>query len=198
MMRAFYVATTLLAVATLCGASVADGPPKLVWNASASAPIGLYAIRPAAQIKIADLVAVRAPEPLAGFLDERGYLPRGAPLLKRVLGLPGQQVCRIGHAITVDGMEMGLALARDRIGRDLPLWQGCRRIRTGEVFLMNWQVRDSLDGRYFGPIPAAAIIGRAVLLWTRQDRSRRFEWGAKPTQLSTHPQTKGVYHDANR
>ena len=26
---------------------------------------------------------------------------------------------------------------------------------------MNWQSEDSLDGRYFGPLPASTIVGRA-------------------------------------
>ncbi|WP_407808323.1 S26 family signal peptidase, partial [Staphylococcus aureus] len=82
-----------------------------------------------------------------------GYLPRGVPLLKRVAGLPGQRVCRSGRTITVDGRAIGDALDRDRRGRELPTWQGCRVIADDELFLMNWQVRDSLDGRYFGPLP---------------------------------------------
>jgi len=36
--------------------------------------------------------------------------------------------------------------------RPWPSWQGCRVIAVGEIFLMNGQVRDSLDGRYFGPV----------------------------------------------
>ena len=68
--------------------------PKLVWNASASVPIGLYAVRPTGTLHIAELVVVTPPEPLARFLDERRYLPKGVPLLKRVLALPGQTVCR--------------------------------------------------------------------------------------------------------
>ena len=39
-------------------------------------------------------------------------------------------------------------------------------IAEGQVFLMNWQSADSLDGRYFGPLPAASILGRAVPIWT--------------------------------
>jgi type IV secretory pathway protease TraF len=93
----------------------------------------------------------------------------------------GQTVCRSGRTITVDGIEMGTALERDRIGRELPAWQGCRRIQTGEVFLMNWQVRDSLDGRYFGLTSTDQIIGHAVPLWTDEDGRGRFEWRA-PTR----------------
>ena len=45
----------------------------------------------------------------------------------------------------------GDALDRARLDRELPAWQGCRRIADGDIFLMNPDVRDSLDGRYFGP-----------------------------------------------
>src|SRR3546814_6247057 len=84
---------------------------------------------------------------MASFLAAGGYLPPGVPLLKRVLGLPGQKVCRVGRTITVDRVAMGQARETDRLGRAMPDWQGCRRIADGEVFLMNWSVPDSLDGR---------------------------------------------------
>ena len=71
-----------------------------------------------------------------------------------------------------------MALERDHAGRGLPVWQGCKRVRTGEVFLMNWQVRDSLDGRYFGLTPTDQIIGRAFPLWTDEDGDGRFVWRA--------------------
>jgi type IV secretory pathway protease TraF len=64
---------------------------------------------------------------------------------------------------------MGHALDRDHLGRILPVWEGCRLVTDQEVFLMNWQSENSLDGRYFGPLPAAAIVGRADPLWTEED-----------------------------
>jgi type IV secretory pathway protease TraF len=87
-------------------------------------------------------------------------------MLKRVLALPGQTVCRKGLTITVDKSSVGDARAQDRNGRPLPNWQGCHVVADGEVFLMNWQSADSLDGRYFGALPASAIIGKADPLWT--------------------------------
>ncbi len=102
--------------------------PKLIWNASASAPIGLYTVRTAADLGVTDLVAVDAPEPLTSFLSDRDYLPRGVPLMKRIAALPGQTVCRIGRIVTVDAIAMGEALARDRRGRELPVWQGERNL----------------------------------------------------------------------
>ena len=87
-------------------------------------------------------------------------------MLKHVLALPVQTVCRDGLAITVGNIAIGDARDRDSRGRPLPVWQGCRVIAEGEVFLMNWQSADSLDGRYFGVLPATAIIGRAEPVWT--------------------------------
>ncbi len=106
---------------------------------------------------------------LAAFLDLNGYLPIGVPMLKRVLALPGQKVCRNRLTIAVDGVEVGQAQERDRRGRPLPAWNGCRVIADGDIFVMNWQSTDSLDSRYFGPLPASAVIGRAVPVWTNEE-----------------------------
>lgn len=170
MTRLDYAVLTTAAVSLLGVAAIASFAPRLIWNASASTPVGFYTIGDVGSLDVADLVAVDAPEPLATFLSDGGYLPRGVPLLKRVAALPGQRVCRTGLAITVDGLPMGDALDRDRRGRPLPVWQGCRLVANDELFLMNWQVRDSLDGRYFGPLPASAVIGRATSLHRRGRR----------------------------
>ncbi|RWL15133.1 MAG: S26 family signal peptidase [Mesorhizobium sp.] len=176
MKRSSYFVATCFAVLAIGGLSPIHIAPKLVWNVSASTPIGLYRVRPAERLAVGDLVAVDAPEPLASFLADNGYLPPGVPLMKRVAAIPGQEVCRNGLAIAVGGIEIGTALEHDRIGRPLPVWKGCRRIASDEVFLMNAQVPDSLDGRYFGPIKASSIIGRATPLWSEQDTTGRHGW----------------------
>ena len=157
--------TTILMVPTIGVKSSTN----YLWNASGSVPIGLYRLRVASSLAVTDLVAVQPPEPTATFLSERGYLPRGIPMLKRVLALTGQTVCRDGLTITVDNIALGEARERDSRGRALPVWQGCRVVAEGEVFLMNWQSPDSLDGRYFGVLPMTAIVGRAEPLWTDEE-----------------------------
>jgi conjugative transfer signal peptidase TraF len=160
----------------ICAAAVVlatTGPkpaPSLVWNASESVPVGLYRVQPTGKLTVTDLVVALPPEPLATFLAEGGYLPRGVPLIKRILALPGQTVCRKELAIAVDGIEMGTARERDGRRRPLPAWQGCRVVSGDDVFLMNWDEPASLDGRYFGPIAVAAIVGRAEPLWTFEDQ----------------------------
>jgi conjugative transfer signal peptidase TraF len=162
------LAVMALGVGAIALPQLDNRPPWLVWNASASVPIGLYAVDAIIDVQTGDLVVVTPPEPLAGFLADRGYLPRGVPLLKHVAAVAGQTVCRVGRSVTVDAIEMGEARARDRRGRALPVWEGCRVIRRDEVFLMNPQSADSLDGRYFGPLPAASVVGRAIPLWVDQ------------------------------
>jgi conjugative transfer signal peptidase TraF len=160
---------TIGAVAMLAGTIVVQPSPIYIWNGSESVPVGLYRLRPAANHHVTELVAVRPPEPLATYLDLNGYLPTGVPMLKHVVALPGQTVCRNGRAISVDGVEMGKAREHDRIGRPLPIWEGCDVVGEGELFLMNWQSATSLDGRYFGMTPATAIIGRALPVWTWEE-----------------------------
>ena len=102
---------------------------------------------------VTELVAVRPPEPLATFLDLNGYLPTGVPMLKRVLALAWtNRLPKRAHDHR-RRIEMGQARDRDSRGRPLPVWQGCRVVGEDELFVMNWQSEDSLDGRYFGPLP---------------------------------------------
>ena len=167
--RVLMLLTTLAAATSVLSSIGERSVPWYLWNASQSVPIGLYRLRPTGRPAVTDLVAVRPPEPTATFLADGNYLPRNAPLLKRVLALPGQTVCREHRTITVDEIAMGVARERDSRGQPLPVWQGCRVVADGEVFLMNWQSADSLDGRYFGMLPTSAIIGRAEPVWTDEE-----------------------------
>jgi conjugative transfer signal peptidase TraF len=166
-------AILLVMASAVAGMTVTMGAkptPRYMWNATASVPIGFYRVDHFDALAVGNLVVVMPPEPLASFLADGGYLPLGVPLIKQVLALPGQSVCRTDRLISVDGHEMGVALARDHLGRALPNWQGCRSIGQNEIFLMNRDEPASLDGRYFGPIPASGIIGRAEPMWTFKDK----------------------------
>jgi conjugative transfer signal peptidase TraF len=186
MNRKYLVVTVAAATlsAALFGVVTWQAPvPRLLWNASASAPIGLYAIERTAAPDIGDLVAVHPPAALGRFLNERRYLPFGIPLLKRVAALPGARVCRSGAFVTVDGHGMARARARDRQGRPLPVWHGCRIVGANELFLVN-AAPDSLDGRYFGPMLTAGLIGVAHPLLTRGAPGAPLRW--RPAARS-HP-----------
>lgn len=176
MSGAAWITAALAAVVALVAPAVVKMPPLLLWNASASAPLGLYAIRKMAVPTAGALAVIEPPDEVARFAADRGYLPLGVPMLKHIEGLPGQQVCRVGRIITVNGLALGAALERDREGRALPDWQGCGIVAAAEIFVMNREVEDSLDGRYFGPFPARSIAGRALPLWTDARGDGHYTW----------------------
>jgi conjugative transfer signal peptidase TraF len=156
--------------------ALADPRPRVIWNASASAPIGFYRIHAGDDPSIGMLVAVMPPQPWAHWMAERGYLPEGVPLLKHVTAKAGQRVCRIGNMVSVDRQSVAVALDRDSRGRPLPVWQGCQKLRSGEFLFMNPSVPNSLDGRYFGPLPTATLLGRATPMLTRDTADGPLVW----------------------
>jgi conjugative transfer signal peptidase TraF len=176
-----------MATAFIAAPSLIDLPMKLILNASPSVPTGLYWLRPGSGLRVGDLVVVAAPAVLADFLSKRGYLPTGVPLLKYVAALPGQVVCRTGLTISVDGVVLGQALRSDRMGRLLPIWRGCKRVPTTDIFLMNFNVPNSLDGRYFGPISQQSIRGRAIPIWLSDAAVGVSEARSLPLALRTNP-----------
>jgi len=168
--RRYVIATAIAASAfavSFVAVAIADPFPRVIWNASASAPIGLYRVHPDRDPPTGALVAVAPPERLARWMAERGYLPEGVPFLKHVAAKAGQRVCRIDDTISVDARPIANARASDGQGRPLPVWRGCRTLGPGEIFLLNPSVPDSLDGRYFGALPSPAVIGRAIPVLTR-------------------------------
>ncbi|HEY2010843.1 MAG TPA: S26 family signal peptidase [Rhizomicrobium sp.] len=166
MTRFGYFITTYLMTLAIGVFSLFPHIPRLLWNASASTPVGLYSLHPANQLRVGDLVADRPPPSLARFMAARRYLPLDVPLLKYVGALPGQTVCRQRLFVSVDGLHVTTALPRDHALRPLPVWQGCRLLKPGEIFLLNPTVPDSFDGRYFGVLPRDTVTARAVPLWT--------------------------------
>ncbi|TNC96121.1 MAG: conjugal transfer protein [Stygiobacter sp.] len=164
MTRFGWVVATSAAALAIGASSFAHPAPRLLWNATASTPVGFYAVQPVRALHVGDLVATWPPEALARFLAEGGYLPMGVPLLKQVAAVAGQSVCRTGRTVTIDGIAVAAARERDSRGRDLPVWSGCRILEDGEILLLN-RHPDSLDGRYFGPLPVSSVIGRATPLW---------------------------------
>jgi conjugative transfer signal peptidase TraF len=157
------------ACALVVGPAVVEPAPRLLFNTTASAPVGFYRIDRVPP-RVGDWVVVRPPAKLAAWMAGRGYAPAGVPLLKRLAAVEGQAVCGREGRVLIDGRLVALARERDRWGRVLRPFVGCRRLVAGEVFLLNANAPDSLDGRYFGPLPRQVIVGRAVPLWMAKAR----------------------------
>lgn len=75
MSRFIWAVATFIVTSGVAVSTWIDAPTKLIWNASASTPIGFYTVEPTGHLEVTDLVAVDAPEPMASFLDDGGYLP---------------------------------------------------------------------------------------------------------------------------
>jgi conjugative transfer signal peptidase TraF len=141
--------------------------PRLVWNASASAPIGLYWISTPDGLRRGDLVIARPPIAVRAFAARRRYLPLNVPLVKRIAAGPGIEICALGNRLFRDGAPLVVRRSTDAAGRPMPWWSGCVTLGTGRYLLVMTDVPASFDGRYFGPSGARDILGRATSLWTR-------------------------------
>jgi len=191
MKRFTILVTGYCAIGAVVAPALVQHAPRLVWNASASVPIGLYAARSPDGVRSGDLVAAHVPSTVAQLMAERGYLPSRVPMLKHVAATAGQTVCRFGESISIDAKPVARARLRDRVGRPLPSWSGCRTLGAGDVFLLNPASADSFDGRYFGPVPARSITAILTPLWLPGAAGDAPEVARTRGQPAPNPETKG-------
>lgn len=152
----------------LLGLTTAFPPaPRLVWNASASAPIGLYAVTPGASVDPGDMVIARVPDRWRMMAAQRRYIPVNVPLVKRVAAVAGDEVCALGQEVFINGKWVVKRRVADARGRPMPWWSGCVRLRGRQLFLLMSDSPGSFDGRYFGVTEGGLVVGKARLLWAR-------------------------------
>ncbi|MDQ1153435.1 S26 family signal peptidase [Brevundimonas sp. SORGH_AS_0993] len=158
-------AAGLALVGLAAGVAAVDPAPRLIWNPSASAPVGLWRIHPE-PVRVGDMALARTPVAVRRLAAERRYLPMNVPLLKRVAAADGDVVCALGPWLFVNGDLVATRRQADRRGRPLPWWRGCRTLDDDTILLL-MDAPDSFDGRYFGPVSRSSVIGRATPLWLR-------------------------------
>lgn len=151
----------------LAGASFLPRQPLLVWNFTASAPVGLYRALPRYALEQEGIrgvwVAVAPGAAARDLLARLGILEPGRLLVKRVAAAAGDEVCRKGFVVTINGAEWATARATTSTGMPLPAWSGCRTLKDGEVFLLG-QTDGSFDGRYFGVTRLGEVVAPLELL----------------------------------
>lgn len=160
-------------LAALAWAAFVSPLPRLTYNPSDSVAVGWYRIEPFSHratslrrpLSVDNIVLVPLPTEAAALAAQRGYLPTRIPLLKRVGAVSPQEVCIAGGVVRIDGVPVTAVLPADRLGRPLPSWQQCRRLASGELFLLSVTNSASFDSRYFGPIAASTVIGLAHPVW---------------------------------
>jgi conjugative transfer signal peptidase TraF len=169
-------------------------PSILLYNPSQSAPQGWYRIEPLEHVVRGDQVVSNLPQEAAEFAAQRGYLPRGIPVIKTVAALEGDTGCDTGGVLGINDVPTVRLLAADKAGRPLPSpWRTCRRLLPDEFLLLSDRTQDSFDGRYFGAVQKADIIGRAV--WMGSAVQARSE--GMTGQLGGRTECKIKAHGAN-
>jgi conjugative transfer signal peptidase TraF len=159
------VLTILSIVVTASLMSINSPLPRLIYNASQSAPIGWYRV----EFRIpsrGDFVVIRPSQTLQSLLVAHAVLPPGIPLLKRVVAVAGDRICRFGTVVFVNGEAVAEALERDQKGHLLPVWEGCFTLFAGQFFVVQSHPF-SFDSRYFGQVSKCRIVGIAHPIWTR-------------------------------
>jgi type IV secretory pathway protease TraF len=94
----------------------------------------------------------------------RGYLPRGAGLIKQIVGLPRDLACVRADGFFVNGVRFGDVAPLDSHGRPLTPYPFCGAVPDGQAFVAT-RARLSYDSRYFGPVPISSLTHVAPL-WT--------------------------------
>lgn len=85
--------------------------------------------------------------------------PRGRELIKRVVGLPGEQVSGLGGRVLIDGRPLREPyLAPTVVIDDFPPVS----VPEGHVFVMGDSRRNSKDSRRFGAVDTDEVVGRAI------------------------------------
>lgn len=145
----------------LMGVVAATAPAPLLVNESASVPRGLYR-RTAESVAAGRIVAVVPPPGARAYLASLGAGP-DARLLKRVVASSGDLVCGRDGELAWPGGRVR-ARSKDRRGRPLPTWRGCRRLNRDEV-LVAGDTPTSFDSRYFGPVRTSEVDGVYREIW---------------------------------
>ncbi len=157
------IAVTLIIVAT--GTEISFPPkPKLLYNPSASAPIGWYKLEDKSPPKVGDQVAAYAPDWARKLANERRYLPYEYPMIKTIWAGSGTKICTQNNRISVPNYPVITSLPQDSLGRDMPKLSGCFTLKTDEYFLVSPDVQAGFDSRYFGAVVGTDILGKVKYL----------------------------------
>lgn len=164
MPRFLSIVLAALSPAPLALAAGLVDAPVLLLNTSPSEPVGLYR-RVRAEPAVGRMVAFRPPAAAQPYLRLAQPGRARGSILKTVAAGEGALACADAQ-LTIDGRALGPVASKDRAGRPLPAWRGCRRLGRGEYMVFSDRIPNSFDSRYYGPVSETQLLGVYVPLWT--------------------------------
>ena len=137
-------------------------------NLTPSEPLGLWRIVPLEEpVEVGNLVLICPPDDAAMRAAwSRGYLRSGsceggfAPLIKKVISGAGQHVT-VADSVRINGRPVEASRIRIHDGEGRPLSRYAGGIVPPGMVFLHSSFSASFDSRYFGPLPAAGILGIA-------------------------------------
>lgn len=103
-----------------------------------------------------DIISFRAQDDMLGERETRTSL-------RRVIGLPGETVTILEDGtVTVNGVPLEEAYLPSRENTFRPEGQNTITLAEGEYYVLGDNRLEAVDSRDYGPLPAAAILGRAL------------------------------------
>lgn len=140
-------------------------PQLFVYNATASVPVGWYLLLSPQNVARDDMVVFVMPDDMQELAVERGWLPEGTKMLKRVGGLAGDMYgVNKSRQFYVNGVYIGQASLVDGKGQQMPDRSSGIHMVEDNCFLPVGDNSHSFDGRYYGAVPLESIKNKAVLI----------------------------------
>ena len=158
------LANTLLAASAALPDMIQN--PPIIINETISMAKGAY-VRTGSvdDLKRGDIIAMPMNASAKAYLGAKLGYPKDTMLIKRVVGLSGDIICRHGTIVTIDGRSIRASLT-DTSGNKLLTWSGCHTLLLNEVIVLG-DHPTSFDSRYFGPVTRQKLSGtyKAVMTW---------------------------------
>lgn len=145
-------------------------------NVTESAPTGIWRVNPITigQLQRGDAVAFCPPDvDVVREMRAHGFLPPGScpsgsiPLLKAIIGLPGDTVTiKSSKPMLVNGLPIPNTIQHP----NMPPWPaGTYSVGPGEIWVASSYSPNSFDSRYYGPVPTENLLGTAQPVLVKGD-----------------------------
>ncbi len=135
-----------------------------VINLTPSMTPGIYRTRELTPISKGDVVIIEVPENVKELMYEREYIkPNISTLLKRVVGVPGDQVKIKDRKLYINGHFEKNINPLDSKGRPLSYREYNKKLKEGEYIVLGDNREKSYDSGYFGSVSKETFISKAKL-----------------------------------